>query len=132
MKRALAIITLITIVFTLSSCGNSDEDKFAEMQTRLTDAGYEVRETFVDSNFKDVVSAFSLKIPFGKETFISVPVILTKNSSSAKKNCELFGEESSNEAIQSGSIFAFYDKGYPDNIKQLVKAVIDGKEIPKK
>ena len=132
MKRSLAIITLLAFIFILSSCGNSGGDKFEKMQARLTDAGYEVRETFVDSNFKGVVSAFSVKIPFGSDAYISIPVILTENSSLAKENCELFKDGSTNESIQNGNIFSFYDKGYPDDIKALIKAVVDGKEIPKK
>lgn len=130
MKKTLSILLITVLIFTLAAC-QSDETKFERLKSDLTDAGYEVTDLFLDSNFKDVVSAFSFKIPFGGGAYLSAPVVLAKDKASAEANCSLFGQESANEAVQSGRIFSFYAKNYPQDYKDLIKSVIEGEEIPK-
>lgn len=131
MKRTLAILIVTVLIFSLTAC-MSDEAKFEKLKADLADAGYEVSDIFLDSNFKDVVSAFSFKIPFGDGAYLSAPVVLAKDKASAEANCALFGSESANEAMRNGRIFSFYANNYPQDYKDLIKTVIDGKEIPKK
>ncbi|MBR5543167.1 MAG: hypothetical protein IKU65_03615 [Oscillospiraceae bacterium] len=132
MKRFLTIITLLAMVLSLSACMKSDEKKFEDMKTSLEAAGYEVRNTFVDSTFEGVVSAFSFKVSIGKDFTVSIPVVLTDSKASATKNCAMFGEESPNKPIQNGRFFSYPAKGYPQSVLDLVEALLNGEDISKK
>ena len=131
MKRIITITLLLALILSLSACSKRDEDEFAALRERVSAAGYEVKDAFVDANFKDVVSAFSIKVNFDANTVATIPIILTKSEAAATENCALFGADSIKLPIQNGKIFSYPGRDYPEEVLNLVKAIVNGEEIPK-
>ena len=130
MKKIISIIAALVIILSLAAC-NKDTSDFNALRDKVEAAGYNVSDAYVDANFRDVVAAFNVKVYFDKNTIASIPIVLTKSESAAKANCELFGENSIKQPIQSGKIFAYPGKDYPEHILDLVNAIVNGYEIPK-
>lgn len=110
--------------------GPTDEENFLALRAKVEAAGYQVSETFVDANFLDVVSAFAVKVNFDKNTVATIPIILTASEESARANCEMFGENSIKLPIQNGKIFSYPGKDYPEDVLNLVTAIVNNTDIP--
>lgn len=131
MKKIISVLTLILIIFSLAACGSGDEENFAALRDRVTTAGYEVSDAYVDASFKDVVKAFAVKVNFDANTVATIPIILTKSEKAAEENCALFGEDSIKQPIQNGKIFSYPGKDYPEDVLNLVSAIVNDEDIPK-
>lgn len=130
MKKFISILCALVIILSLAAC-NSGVSEFNTLRDKVAAAGYEVSDAYVDANFRDVVAAFNVKVNFDKNTIASIPIVLTKSENAAKANCELFGENSIKLPIHNGKIFAYPGKDYPENVLNLVSAIVNGEEIPK-
>ena len=130
MKKIILTLLLSVIVLTLSACSSGDKNAFSELRSKVEAAGYEVSEAYVDANFEDVVSAFTVKVNFDANTVATIPVILTKSERAAKKNCEKFGDDGIKLPVQNGKIFSYPGRDYPEEVITLITHIINGEEIP--
>ncbi|MBQ9985085.1 MAG: hypothetical protein IJP38_02140 [Oscillospiraceae bacterium] len=129
MKKSLSLFLVALMLFALSACESSQKD-FDALRERVSAAGYTVSDAYVDASFEGVVTAFAVKVNFDANTVATIPIILTKSESAAKKNCEMFGEDSIKQPIQNGKIFSYPGKDYPEDVLNLVHAIVNGEDIP--
>lgn len=132
MKKFSVIALSAAILLSLVSCKSADKRNFEALKTAVAAAGYDVSDTYVDSSFEGVVSAFSVKINFDENTEASVPIILCSSEKAVKKNEEKFGEDSIKLVISNGKIFSYPGKDYPEHVLNVVRAIVNGESIPKK
>ncbi|MBQ4545166.1 MAG: hypothetical protein II996_06320 [Oscillospiraceae bacterium] len=130
MKKIIPALLLSVIILALSACTSGDTKAFDELRSRVEAAGYEVSDAYVDANFEDVVSAFTVKVNFDANTVATIPVILTKSERAAKNNCEKFGDDSIKLPIQNGKVFSYPGRDYPEDVITLITHIINGEEIP--
>ena len=130
MKKIIPALLLSVIILALSACTSGDTKAFDELRSRVVAAGYEVSDAYVDANFEDVVSAFTVKVNFDANTVATIPVILTKSERAAKNNCEKFGDDSIKLPIQNGKVFSYPGRDYPEDVITLITHIINGEEIP--
>ena len=130
MKKIIPALLLSVIILALSACTSGDTKAFDELRSRVEAAGYEVSDAYVDANFEDVVSAFTVKVNFDANTVATIPVILTKSERAAKNNCEKFGDDSIKLPIQNGKVFSYPGRDYPEDVITLITHIINVEEIP--
>ena len=136
MKRIIAIFMLLVLI---SGCTSKAPEKspadalkeeFSALREKTEEAGYEVRDSFVDAKFEGVVEAFSVKINFDANTVATIPVVLCESEYDADYNCRLL-EGGIKLPIKNGCVFSYPGKDYPENVIAVVDAIVNGKEIPK-
>jgi|GEM_PF-5744015 len=130
MKKFISVLSLVILILSLAACGASDEENFAALRERVAAAGYEVSDAYVDASFEDVVTAFAVKVNFDANTVATIPIILTKSESAAEHNCAMFGEDSIKQPIHNGKIFSYPGKDYPEDVLNLVSAIVNNEDIP--
>lgn len=131
MKKVVLILSVTLLLFALCACSQNDEAAFASLREKVSAAGYEVSEVYVDSKFEDVVSAFAVKVSFDANTVATIPIILSGSEKAAEKNCALFGSESIKIPIRNGKIFSYPGKDYPEAVINLITAIVNNDTIPK-
>lgn len=131
MKKIVLSLFALLMLFSISGCSSRDEENFNALRANVQEAGYEVTDVFVDSSFEGVVSSFALKVAFDENTTATIPVVLTKSERAARKNCEMLGGVNGIKLpIQSGKIFSYPGKDYPEEVIALITAIVNGDNIP--
>lgn len=137
MKKLTALFLTLVLIFSFAACSakpanveDADIANFTALRDKVEAAGYTVSDAYVDSNFKEVSKAFSVKVYFDSNTIAAIPIILTKTEEAAIANCEMFGPDSIKLPIRNGKIFSYPGKDYPENVLALVEAIVNNAEIP--
>ena len=102
---------------------------FSKLRQKSAEAGYEVRDSFVDAKFEGVVEAFSVKINFDANTVATIPIVLCESEDAAKYNCDIL-EGGIKLPIRNGCVFSYPGRDYPENAIAVIDAIVNGKEIP--
>lgn len=136
MKKILALLSCLLLLFILSYCASKSEPPAAtnsltldQLRQSAKDAGYATRDEYVDTMMRDIVGGFSVESTFGGKRTKVISVLECRSEESAIKNCKIVDEAGYQKSIRNGNYLTFPNAKDSEIVFEIMSSIVNGSPI---